>query len=213
MRSSNSREVTGKKRKRPVTDPLAKQKLNNQDVEIQSLEAEATESPKSYNNIATLLSIASQSDTKYESKEDAILALCRIFTRLFASGQFRSTKTPTQSERLVQQWLEERYTELVTLLLEALHNKSSIDTNLPITVLMKLVQCEVCCQGYHMWAAGLFSQVSMTLLTQSSQTDEARRIFVIEYLKKYDDVRLNSLQILALVPKSPIVVEKLWLNS
>jgi U3 small nucleolar RNA-associated protein 19 len=188
-----------KKRKRPSTDSFVEHESSRQDEEIQRLESKATLSPKYYNNIATVLSIIRDAGTNYRPDGGATLALCRIFTRLFVSGQFRNTKTHTQEEFLVQKWLEEKYSEFIAFLLEALDRRSLIDSNLAMTILMKLIQCEVCCQGHHMWATGLFSHVFRTIFKQPSQLDAAKGIFINEYFLKYDDVRLNSLQLLVLV--------------
>ena len=197
--SSSSHRVMDKKRKRPSTDSFAEYESNARDREIERLESKATLSPKYYNNIATILSIMHDAGRKSGPDRGATVALCRIFTRLFVAGQFRNRKAHTQEGVVVQQWLEEKYAEFFALLLEALNRQSLIDTNLAMTVMMKLVQCEVCCQGHHMWANGIFTQVLRTFLEPLSEVDAARSIFINEYFMKYDDVRLNSLQLLVLV--------------
>jgi len=196
MAMSNSSLAAGKKRKRSTKVVGATKSLED---DISVLETKATESPKHYNNIATLLALACPPHAKSQPNKDAIVALCRIFTRLFAGGQFRNHGSLSEGEQLVQNWLEERYAEFVDFLLRALRHQTHIMPDEALTYLMKLAQSEICCQGHHMWTDGVFYQVLGIVLRFQDPNENSMDHFVNEYFTKYDDVKLNTLQILVYV--------------
>jgi U3 small nucleolar RNA-associated protein 19 len=195
MKISDPSELVGKKQKRTPKEKSAELSSNISNEKIQQLELRATEAPKYYNDIATLLALASPSNSKLKANENAILALCRVFTRLLSTGRFRG-RSYAEEEMVVQEWLEERFREYTRFLLDNLSHRKSIDSQMALTILMKLVQTEVCCQGHTKWADGLFSSILGVLLQPSAQSDEARAIFIRDYFEKFDDVKINTLLLL-----------------
>jgi U3 small nucleolar RNA-associated protein 19 len=195
MKGSDPSESVGKKRKRTPKEKGVDVASNNSNEKIQQLELRATEAPKYYNDIATLLALACPSNSKLKANENAILALCRVFTRLLSTGRFRRGSY-TEEEMVVQEWLEDRFREYTKFLLDNLSHRKSINCQMALTILMKLVQTEVCCQGHTKWADGLFSSVLGGLLRPSPQSDEARAIFIRDYFEKFDDVKMNTLLLL-----------------
>lgn len=192
MTTATADQKVGKKRKRTIksTTSEGEDEATNK---ILQLETKATTSPKHYNNIATLLAIAIPSGPKANADPAASLALCRVFTRLFASAHFRHGKTLTKEEVTVQKWLEDRYNEFATFHL----TNMATSTDLSLTIVMKLVQSEVCCQGHTIWAEGSFLRLLKRLY--SKKCDTARAAFIQGYFQKFDDVRMNTLQLLPLL--------------
>jgi U3 small nucleolar RNA-associated protein 19 len=195
MKDSEHSLSAGMKRKRSHKEPItiSRPKISND--KIQELELRATEGPKHYNDIATLLGLACPSNPNLETNGAAVLALCRVFTRLLSTQRFRRASN-TDEETVVQQWLEERYGEYTSFLLDHMSHEKSIEPRTNLKILMKLVQTEVCCQGHGQWVDGLFSSLLRVLLQASTRSGEARIVFISDYFEKFDDVQMNTLSLL-----------------
>ena len=164
------------------------------DVQAQILELEAKilESKKHYNNIPKLL--------KLFDTEDAILAavaLTRVFSRLFASGDLTNKPGNSEKENVVVAWLKERYQEYKKGLYELLespeaaepifalcmrmlknegtHQKNGQDYNFPIRFLTDLVRA----------------------LLGLEEGDELRQEFAEKYVEEYDDIRYYTFEAIA----------------
>ena len=96
------------------TKPTSK----SREAEVLRLEDEIIKSRQNYNSIANLITLLE--DTRKSHHTDTIVAvsLCRIFTRLAAAGSLTKAKASSKPERIVVQWLRERYSEYFSLLLE-----------------------------------------------------------------------------------------------
>lgn len=186
METKKPSQVAGAKRKRDV-NPATED-------DILRLESEVASSPKHYNHISTLIGLARQWSSKSQS-DSAVLALCRIFTRLFSESLFRGSTRISAHDGLVQRWLEDRYVEFTRLCLQALGQGKPRRSILCLKVLMKLVETEVCYQGHKIWLEDLFYQVLGALLDQKCDAN-VRDVFVNDYVRKYDDVQFNMLHLL-----------------
>src|SRR4051812_30546123 len=106
-------KLVGKKRKRATEETREKPKASksnlNPATDIDRLEKEILESRKNYNNIVKLQAIAFPKKGGSELRSAALLALCRTFCHLFADGSFSKTKSTSEAEIAVTQWLEDRY--------------------------------------------------------------------------------------------------------
>jgi U3 small nucleolar RNA-associated protein 19 len=188
MEAKKSSQVARKKRKRDVNPTT--------ESDILRLESEVASSPKHYNHITTLISLARQWSSKSQS-ESAVLALCRIFMRLFSESLFRAKAHYGDQEGLVQRWLEDRYVEFTRLCLQALALGKPKRSILCLKVLMKFVQTEISYQGHKLWLEGVFYQVLAALL--KGIEGDVRDVFVNDYVRKYDDVQFHMLHLLASV--------------
>ncbi|KAJ9669359.1 Maturation and nuclear export of 40S ribosomal subunits interacting protein [Coniosporium apollinis] len=203
--------TAGKKRKRDVEDRHASQRARNRSkpkstateeedtqAQILLLENQILESRRHYNNIATLLSTAKQQDGDNEVAQTALIALCRVFSRLMAGGSMVKSKTTPESEVVIIQWLKERYQEYTQLLLDSLRGVDVVEQGTVLTLLMRLVKEEsvhLHSQGDYAWKNGLFIKVVGALLEQPSSTDLISG-FLEEYVEEYDDIRFYMFQVI-----------------
>lgn len=90
---------------------------------IQELENQIAESRKHYNNIATLISMLNVENSAKKPELAVAVSLCRVFSRLMATGNFIETSHAAENEKIVVAWLKERCLEyqaaLVAIVREA----------------------------------------------------------------------------------------------
>ncbi|KAK7520134.1 CBF/Mak21 family-domain-containing protein [Phyllosticta citriasiana] len=207
-----------KSKSKPTTTTIA----NGDDLEsrILELEAQITESRRHYNNIVELITIAKGIDAKRDAEDDtpnlAMVALCRVFCRLLATGSMKKSKGLPESELMIVQWLRQRYQEFTDYLLSRLNCNDALES-LSLQLAMRLVKEEVRGQTGHgddAWKQGLFQRIVREALSGKDSTtmDEFREKFADEYT----DVRFYTLHAIASVlkePPSPAEQEVLVQNS
>jgi U3 small nucleolar RNA-associated protein 19 len=162
--------------------------------EILQLEAQILESRKHYNNIATLLKLARQPDAENEAPILAVVALCRIFSRLLATGDMAKSKGMGEAEAVIASWLKERYKEFQDVLF-----KDFLQSGLPpkqsvaLTLLMRLVQEESKHDKNYNVKNGPLLKLVETLLFLPAD-DPNREEFAEKYFKQFDDIRYHTFQ-------------------
>jgi U3 small nucleolar RNA-associated protein 19 len=162
--------------------------------QILALEAQILESRKHYNNIATLLQLAKQPDSDNEAPILAAVALCRVFSRLLATGDMVKSKGMGEAEALVVSWLKERYREFVdTLLSVFLKSEQPPKQSVGLTLLMRLVKDESKSQKDHNIKNGPLPRLIQVLLLLP-EDDANRDEFADKYYKQFDDVRYHTFQ-------------------
>lgn len=100
------------------------------------LETQIFESKKNYNNISTLIKLSRNEDEDPDVSLVASIALCRIFSRLMATGDFIKAQSTTEKESVVALWLRERYSEYRVVLLQLLNREASGSTALTLCLRM-----------------------------------------------------------------------------
>ena len=101
------REAKSKKRqKSPASTSADEGEGEDVQARILQLEAQILESRRHYNNIATLLQLATKTDDDVPVL--AAVALCRVFSRLQAAGDMVKSKGMGDAEATVVAWLRER---------------------------------------------------------------------------------------------------------
>src|ERR1700730_5159197 len=99
------------KRKRVESNhkPLKRARSESSDPDAQArillLETQIFESKKNYNNISTLIKLSRNGDDDQNVSLVSSIALCRIFSRLLASGDFAKAQDITEKESVVTLWL------------------------------------------------------------------------------------------------------------
>lgn len=162
-------------------------------IEITQLEAQILESRRHYNNIATLLQLSKQPDAKDEAPILAAVALCRVFSRMLATGDMNRSKGMGESEALVASWLKERYREFVDMLLnEFLHSEQPSQQSVALTLIMRLVKEESKQKDYKIKSGPLPRLIEELLLLPTD--DPNRDEFSEKYFKQFDDVRYHTFQ-------------------
>lgn len=197
--------ISGKKRKRAEgahekpakpkkTSKSKAEATEDQGPHILQLEAQILESRRHYNNIVTLISIASPKNGDTEATVLAAVSLCRIYCRLLVGGSLTKRKTTSEAELVIVQWLKERLNEYVDLLLEYLRSDTVEAQTTALTLLMRLVKEEVNQQGASAWEKGIFLQIVAVVLGTGRQSDSLRQEFRVKYFGNFDDVRFYTLE-------------------
>lgn len=162
--------------------------------EIVQLEAQILESRKHYNNIATLLQRAKQSDAEDEGPILAAVALCRVFSRLLVTGDMVKSKGMSEAELVIVSWLKERYRELCNVLLDDfLRSEHPPKQSVALTLVMRLVKEEAKSQKDYKIKNGPLPRL-VDILLRLPLDDLNREEFAEKYLKQFDDIRYQTFQ-------------------
>ncbi|OAL07414.1 CBF-domain-containing protein [Phaeosphaeriaceae sp. SRC1lsM3a] len=203
----------GVKRKRDPSKPERRQSKsktrrkspsedgNDPQTEILRLEAQIVESRKHYNNIATLLKTARQPEAENEAPILAVVALCRVFSRLLATGDMVKSKGMAEAEAVIAAWLKERYKEYLDILMkDFLQSEHPPKQSVALTLLMRLVKEESTAQKDYNVKNGPLPKLVETLLFLPTD-DLNRDEFAEKYFKQFDDIRYYTFQTIQKVMK------------
>lgn len=183
--------------KRPSKRPRSESDSEDSQAQILSLETEIFESKKNYNNIAKLVKLLQKFDS-----DDAIVAavsLCRVFTRLMAAGDFTRSKSSTEKERVVIQWLNERYAEYKVALLELMKQEAAGSTALTICMRTLLSEGTHLVKGQdYCFPTGFLRDILMVLIGPEVEA-AVRKEFMEKYLENNDDIRFYTFEIISYV--------------
>lgn len=167
---------------------------DNIQADIALLEAKIIESRKHYNNIATLVQLARQSQPESDGPILAAVALCRVFSRLLATGDMTRTKGMAETEVVVVSWLRERYHEFIDLLLDGfLRGEHPPQQSVALTLVMRLVKEESKAHKDYTLKSGPMPRLVQTLLSLPLD-DLNREEFVAKYFSQFDDIRFQTFQ-------------------
>lgn len=172
----------------------ARSESSEEDVQarILMLETQIFESKKNYNNISTLIKLSRNEEEDQDVSFVSSIALCRIFSRLLASGDFTKAQGATEKESMVTLWLRERYVEYKAALIKLLNREGSGSTAL--TLCMRMLKSE----GTHLRNGQEYSFPTIFLkdivqsLLSPNCGDSLRRAFGEKYLSEYDDIRFYT---------------------
>lgn len=173
---------------KPLPKPSSDEDEDPQE-EIVRLETQILESRKHYNNIATLLKLAKTSDTNDETSILAVVALCRVFTRLLSTGDMIKSKRMSESETMIVAWLKGRYREYTDVLLSHyLRSERPPKQSVALTLLLRLVKEESKAQkDFSIKNSPLSKTVDTILLLP--EDDVLREEFAAKYFCTFDDIR------------------------
>lgn len=178
------RESKAKSRRKPPSD-------DGEDLQsrIVQLEAQIRESRRHYNNIATLLQLAKQPEDEEEGAILAAVALCRIFSRLLATGDMVKSKGMGEAEAVIVAWLKERYCEFLDMLLDNfLRSEHPPKQSVALTLVMRLVKEDSKAQKTCNVRNGPLPRLIQRLL-ELPKGDLNRDEFAEKYFKQFDDIR------------------------
>jgi U3 small nucleolar RNA-associated protein 19 len=206
MSGKTSTSNVGVKRKRDPSKPERRESKtksrrkspsedgNDTQAEILQLETQILESRKHYNNIATLLQLARQPEAENEAPILAVVALCRVFSRLLATGDMVKSKGMGEAEALIVSWLKGRYQEYKDVLLNNfLRSEALPKQSVALTLLMRLVKVEATAQKDHNVKNGPLPRLIEALLLLPLD-DPNRDEFADKYFKQFDDIRFHTFE-------------------
>jgi U3 small nucleolar RNA-associated protein 19 len=168
----------------------------DEDVQAQILllENEILASKKNYNNIPKLI--------KLLGSEDAIIAavaLCRVFSRLIASGELAKKAGSSEKEDIVVAWLKERYIEYKTGLYELLESPEVASTILALCMRMLKNEGTYLKNGQdYNFPLRFLTDLVRTLLSLEDGED-VRKEFSEKFVEEYDDIRFYTFAAIAKV--------------
>lgn len=187
--AKRKRASTGDK----VTKVTKRRRSSNEEAEDPSakillMEQGILESKKNYNDIATLLSIASRYEDGEEESTLAAVTLCRIFLRLLAQGSLIAKKGLSEKDSVVVGWLKDQFSQYKTLLQNMLGDEDLAVTAL--TLCMRTLKAE----GEHLYdkeeytfPQAFLENIVAVLIT--ADNEDARKAFLESYVEEYDDIR------------------------
>ncbi len=185
-----------RKRVESTHRPSKRARSESSEEDVQSrillLETQIFESKKNYNNISTLIKLSRNGDDDPDVSLVSAIALCRIFTRLLASGDFTKAQGTIEKESVVTLWLRERYSEYKAVLVQLLNREGSESTAL--TLCMRMLKSE----GTHLRNGQEYSfpRIFLKDIVQSFLSpdcgDAMRSEFSEKYLEEYDDIRFYT---------------------
>jgi U3 small nucleolar RNA-associated protein 19 len=172
----------------------ARSESSEEDVQarILLLETQIFESKKNYNNISTLIRLSRNENENLDVSLVASIALCRIFSRLMASGDFTKAQSTTEKESVVTLWLRERYSEYKIVLLQLLNREASGSTALTLCMRMLKNEGTHFRNGQEYGFPSTFLRDILQNLLGPNCGDAVRREFHEKYLEEYDDIRFYT---------------------
>jgi U3 small nucleolar RNA-associated protein 19 len=190
-------EGAGKRKRSELKHkPIKRARSESSEEDVQArillLENQIFESKKNYNNISTLIKLVRAEGEESDVSIVASIALCRIFTRLLATGELAKPQAGTEKDSVVSLWLRERYSEYKTALVRLLGQKDSGSTVL--TLCMRMLKSE----GSHLKNGQdysfpvLFLNEILKKLVAPNTTESVRDEFSQKYLEEYDDIRFYT---------------------
>ena len=186
---------TTSKQVKSKTDPRSHDESTTSTQDVLTLEGSISESSKNYNNITKLLSIAKTRKGNEEIATLGLVALCRVFCRLQASGSLDNVKTASQSNTIIVKWLNERKNEFVQLLSTLLSGDEQELKSMVLELWMRLVKEEVNHKTVA-WKTGIFSKLIHNLVSSYESSESSRDEFVQKYFTKFRDVQYHTLELI-----------------
>ncbi|KAI1470416.1 CBF-domain-containing protein [Daldinia caldariorum] len=202
MSGSTAEESLKRKRSKVPEKANKRTKAKDSDerdpqAEILQLENEIIESKKNYNNITTLLELAQEDgdDDSNDSTQLAMVSLCRVFLRLFASGNLARRNGQSEKDIVVVQWLKQRLSDYKQIIISELRQEDTASTAL--TLAMRILQAEGKHTNdkdeYNFPKAFLRNVVEALILSES---EDVRDEFCEKFLGEYADIRFYTFKAL-----------------
>ncbi|XXG99212.1 hypothetical protein Hte_005548 [Hypoxylon texense] len=176
--------------------------------DILRLEQEILESKKNYNNITTILELARNKEDD-DTAQFALVSLCRVFLRLFASGNLARKSGQSEKDEVVIQWLRKRLGDYKRLLISSLSQEDAAPTAL--TLVMRILQAEgkyLKDKDEYNFPTNSLREVVDELVQNGSE--DIRQEFCEKFLGEYADIRFYTFKVLkdVLSPDSPTLPDE-----
>ncbi|MCJ1396401.1 hypothetical protein MMC18_009291 [Xylographa bjoerkii] len=164
-------------------------------LDVSDLEGQLLKSRQYYNNISTLLEYMRLSEENQTRNHEAVLALCRIFSRLMAGGSMTAPPQKDKNESIIVGWLKGKYQEYRGILLDSLSNRTHKEQSTSLTILMQLFKEEHSGPKSNeelTWKKGTFPSI-VQAVSNSTTGDRIQEIF-IGYVKRFSDIKFYTFQ-------------------
>ncbi|TKA81336.1 hypothetical protein B0A55_02761 [Friedmanniomyces simplex] len=181
-----------KPRKAPKTTSTSE----STQAKILQLEEQILQGREHYNNIVELQSLVQKYETKPRTATLAAVGLCRVFCRLIAGEAFVKSRSTTDPEAQIVQWLKGRLREYFESLSAWIGSPDAAQESTALTLLMRVVKAETS-QGAkrseQAWRTEMstFFKLVKTLL-ERTDAEGARQEYVVKYADEHDDVRFYT---------------------
>ncbi|MCJ1386626.1 hypothetical protein MMC17_009752 [Xylographa soralifera] len=167
--------------------------------DVNDLEGQILESRRHYNNISTLLEYIRLSEVNRFRNHEAVLALCRIFSRLMARGSMTAPQQLDKNEGMIVEWLRRKYEEYCDNLLDSLANGTHEEKRASLTILMQLFREETSGQKSNeelTWKKGTFPSIVQAVASPITG-DRIQETFIEGYVEQCSDIKFYTFQALA----------------
>ncbi|MCJ1405029.1 hypothetical protein MMC11_008255 [Xylographa trunciseda] len=168
-------------------------------LEVSDLEKQILKSRQYYNNISTLLDYVRLSKENRPVYHEAVLALCRIFSRLMAEGNMTVPQQVDKNESRIVKWLRSRCQEFCGNLLDSLATGTDEERSSSLTVLMQLFKEDNIGQKSDenlTWKKGNFPSI-VQAIANTTTSNRIRETFIEGYVEQCSDVKFYTLKALA----------------
>ncbi|TGJ87480.1 hypothetical protein E0Z10_g1240 [Xylaria hypoxylon] len=169
------------------------QEVEDRQAEILLLEDEILQSKKNYNNITTLLELASEQKDGLEVSLFATVSLCRVFIRLLASGGLSRKTGQSERETVVIQWLKGRLGDYKKLLVAALSEEDSASTALTISLRLLKAETQIPSDKSDITFPKVFLKDIVGALV-GNRFEDVQEEFCEKYLGEYADIRFYTFE-------------------
>ncbi|KAL2263062.1 hypothetical protein VTK26DRAFT_8350 [Humicola hyalothermophila] len=166
---------------------------NEQQLQIQRLEAEIQESKKHYNNLATLIELSQKHENDAKTALAAAEALCRALIRLLASGSLVKRKDVSEKEATVTSWLRDRLADYRGVLLSMFRSQRlALNALVLAMALLKAEAQHLSDRDEPVFPRYFLSEIVAGIL--ESPVDQIREHFSEKFVDKYDDIRFYTFE-------------------
>ena len=166
--------------------------------EVQELAADIPRSPRNFNSIATLLTLAQEVDPL---ASQALTSLCQVFSVFWANGRFSRSKTANTNEQTVIEWLRKRSDEFEHLLGSRIKSSNSKRQRHAISIYIQLIKAQLS-SGKRSWTEAWTGKCYFTnfisLIFSCNDTNPVC-IFAEGFGNKYADVKFYTFKTLRYV--------------
>ncbi|KAJ6006737.1 hypothetical protein N7451_004681 [Penicillium sp. IBT 35674x] len=160
---------------------------------IEKLETEIAEGRKHYNNIATLISMLNVDKSVKNPDLAVAVSLCRVFSRLMATGTFVESSRAAENEKIVTAWLKERCLEYQRALLVIMREGDTTSQITALTLSMRIIKeriTHIPGADNNVWSTSFKDIVEAVIEAQDGQ--DLQTEFITKYLKEFEDVRYHA---------------------
>ncbi|KAH8429879.1 ribosome biosynthesis protein NOC4 [Aspergillus melleus] len=161
--------------------------------EIQQLEDQISESRKHYNNIAKLIGMLNVEGNGRKPNLAVAVALCRVFSRLIATGDLGETNRAAENEKIIAAWLKERLREYQKALATIIRDSDPSSQITALTLSMRLLHeraAHLAEDDLQLWTSGLFKNIVESVI-EARNGETLRSEFLEKFAKEYEDVRYH----------------------
>ena len=205
-----SRPHIGKKRKRDDAPSQSQERKRrtirsgeSSSLDIEELEKRIAKDPsKNHNDVETLLQMLdpANSDTKLNLR--AGIALCKVFSRLIASGHLNKDNHGNNQSQELSAWYVEQYRNYRMTLARLLRSVSAAQRLSLVHLCWKVLEQDAEFLGNSIWVSESMFKPLLSVVVDIPGGTDVRETYVEEYMNQCHDCCYHSLEYFSYVSSS-----------